>query len=73
MSIYPYPDLPPYGDTSPLSYRIDIQHFAIDNFKTGTVDVRPTGRYRIVVEGQRENVQPIADLIAGHLREADAL
>lgn len=56
--LLPYPEWRPrYGEPWSVEHAIELME--IPNDETGAIDVEPTGRIRIVVEGNRELVNEL--------------
>lgn len=59
--VQPYDPPPwPVGD---LTVTVENQRQDRDNWQLGMVETEPTGRVRIIIEGEREHVAPYLDAV----------
>jgi hypothetical protein len=59
--VQPYdPPPPPFGE---ITVNVEYQRQDRDNFDLGVTETEPTGRVRIVIEGEVERVRPYLEAI----------
>jgi hypothetical protein len=60
--VQPYDPIPAFG-TGHLTINVENQRQDRDNWTLGMVECEPTGRVRIVIEGEREEVAPYLEAV----------